>query len=131
VHSGRRGRGLWPGRCPVDYPQQSENAGDRGHPAVVEPDHVRHAGCFNRLGHFLGLGDVHRQRLFADDHLACLGGGERDLVVHVVRRADVDQVDVDRSSRRRREDLVEGLRGEDQAQLISATRRPSAGSRRS
>ena len=35
-----------------------------------------------------------RERLFAQDHLAGLGGGDGDLGVDVVRRGDVDEVDV-------------------------------------
>ena len=67
---------------------------DGRHAAVVERDHVGHAGLLDGGDHLLGLGHVHGQRLLADDHLAGLGGGQHDLVVHVVGRADVDQVDV-------------------------------------
>ena len=38
--------------------------------------------------------EIHRQRLLAEDHLAGLGGGDGDLGVGVVGRADVDGVDV-------------------------------------
>ena len=68
--------------------------GDRRHAAIVEPDHVRHARLLDGGGHLFALGHVHRQRLFAEDHLAGLGGGQHDLAVRVVRRADVDHVDV-------------------------------------
>ena len=44
-----------------------------------------------RLLPFLG---VHRQGLFAEQPLAGLSRGERDVFVGVVRRADVDHVDV-------------------------------------
>src|SRR6202022_1138949 len=67
---------------------------DRGYAAVVVPDHVRHARLFNGLDHLLALLAVHRQRLLAQDHLAGPGGGQGNLRVRVVRRADVDQVNV-------------------------------------
>ena len=43
---------------------------------------------------FAGLRRVAAERLFAHDHLARLGGRERDLGVRVVGSGDVDQVDV-------------------------------------
>ena len=67
---------------------------DGGHAAVVVPDRVRHAGLLDRVDHLLALGQVHRQRLLAEDHLAGLGRGDGDLGVRVVGRADVDRVDV-------------------------------------
>ncbi len=70
--------------------------GDGRHAAVVEPDHVRHAGVLDGPDHLLGLGDVPRQRLLAEHHLAGAGGGDGDLLVGVVGRADVDQIDVGR-----------------------------------
>ena len=67
---------------------------DGRHAAVVERDHVGHARLLDGGDHLLGLGDVHGQRLLADDHLAGLGRGDHDLVVQHVGHADVDQVDV-------------------------------------
>ena len=67
---------------------------DGRHAAIVEGDHVGHARLLDRGDHLLGLGHVHGQRLFADDHLAGLGRGEHDFVVQDVGHADVDQVDV-------------------------------------
>jgi hypothetical protein len=62
--------------------------------AIVERDQIRHLGGFDRQHHLLGLRRVQGQRLFAQDRLAGLGRRDRDLGVHVVRHADVDQIDV-------------------------------------
>ena len=67
---------------------------DGRHAAVVVPHRVRHARLLDGGDHLLPLGRVHRQRLLAEDHLAGLGRGDRDVVVQVVRHADVDRVDV-------------------------------------
>ncbi len=53
-----------------------------------------HTGLFHGLHHRFGFGGRPRQRLFANDHLAGLGGRDGDLLVRVVGRADIDQVDV-------------------------------------
>ena len=58
--------------------------GDGRHAAVVERDHVGHARLLDGGHHLLGLGDVHRQRLLADDHLARLGRGDHDVVVQTL-----------------------------------------------
>ncbi len=68
--------------------------GDGGHAAIVVPDHVRHAGLLDGLHHLEPFGAVHGQRLFAQDHLAGRRRGQGDFGVGVVRRADVDHVDV-------------------------------------
>ena len=67
---------------------------DGGAAAVVIPDHIGHAGLRDGLEHFFGLGSVEREGLFAEDHLAGLGGGDDLLGVEIVRRGDVDDVDV-------------------------------------
>ena len=67
---------------------------DGRHAAIVEGDHVGHAGPLHGRHHLLGLGGVHRQRLLADHHLAGRGGGHHDVVVQHVGHANVDQVDV-------------------------------------
>ena len=64
------------------------------YPAIVVPDHVGDAGLGDGIDHFLALRPVHGQRLFAQDHLAVLGRGDGDVGMRVVRRADVDDVDV-------------------------------------
>ena len=68
--------------------------GNRGHAAVVVPDHVRDAGFLYGIDHFAAFRDIHGQRLFAQDHLAGLGRGNGNVVVHIVGRTDVDGVDV-------------------------------------
>ncbi len=67
---------------------------DGGHAAVVVPDGVRHAGLLDRFDHLLPLGRIHGKRLLAEDHLAGLGRGDGDIVVQVVRHADIDRVDI-------------------------------------
>ena len=68
--------------------------GDGRHAPVVEPHHVRLAGGRHRRHQLPALRGIHRQRLFAGDHLAGRGRGLGDLQMHVVGGADVDQVDV-------------------------------------
>ncbi len=67
---------------------------DRGHAPVVIPNHVRHLGLLDGLDHLEPFGAIHGQRFFAKNHLAGLGGRERDLRMRIVRRADIDGVDV-------------------------------------
>ena len=67
---------------------------DRRDAAVVVADEVRDTRRLDRRHHFLALGGGAGERLFGDDHLAGLGGGDGDVVVQVVGHADVDQVDV-------------------------------------
>ena len=67
---------------------------DRRHAAVIVPDHVGDAGLLDRLDHRLAFGLGAGQRLFAEHHLAGLGGGDGDLGVEVVGHADVDGVDI-------------------------------------
>jgi len=75
----------------VDQPLRQRH---RRHPPVVVPDHVGHAGLLDGLDHLEPLGAVHRQRLLAEDHLLIRRGRQCDLGVRVVRRADIDDVDV-------------------------------------
>jgi len=74
----------------------------RGVEPVDEGHEGQHAGVGCQVGHPLGVGDGRRQGLLADDGLACGDHGQRGLDVRVVRRADVDDVDV-----RRLDQLVE------------------------
>ena len=60
---------------------------------VVEGDHGLDAGLARGGRHLLGFGQRDRQRLLAVDVLAGGDGGERHLLVHGVRRGDVDDVD--------------------------------------
>ena len=66
----------------------------RGQAAVVVEYHVGNAGLLDGCDHRLALGHVEGERLFGHDPLAGLGGGDGDLLVGVVGRADVDKVDV-------------------------------------
>ncbi len=61
---------------------------------MVERDHMRYARRFDRIEHRLGLSAGAGERLFANDVLACIGCGDCDFRVAVVRRHDVDDVDV-------------------------------------
>ena len=49
---------------------------------------------FGRIGHFLGFGDVHRHRLFAENVFAEFQGEQRYLAVQLGRRGDAYEVDV-------------------------------------
>ena len=60
---------------------------------VVEPDDRRHALLRRRLGHLLRVIDPVGERLLAIDVLSGLDRRHRHFEVHVVRRADVDDVD--------------------------------------
>ena len=64
------------------------------HAAIVVPDGVQNAGRFDGFDHLVAFGCVHRKWLFAEDHLAGLGGGDGDLGVAVVGRADINGVDI-------------------------------------
>ena len=65
-----------------------------GHPAIVVPDHVRHAGLFGGLHDGLRLGGVSAQRLFAKNGFARLGRSDGDLGMGVVGTGNVDDVDI-------------------------------------
>ena len=67
---------------------------DGGDATVIEPDHVGAARFFDSAGHLARLGQVHGQRLFAEDDLTGCGRRERDLMMSIVGRADVDGVDL-------------------------------------
>ena len=68
--------------------------GDGRDAAVVVPHRVRHAGLLDGIHHRRTLLRRARQRLLAQHHLARLGGGDGDLGVKIIRRADVNRVDV-------------------------------------
>ena len=78
---------------------------DCWYPAVVVPDHVRNVGGVHSLGHSSGLSSGAAERLFAEHHLACLGGGDSDLRVGVVGARDVNQVDVAAAATRVRQSV--------------------------
>ena len=65
-----------------------------GNASIVVPNHVFDAGLFDGLAHLFAFGLVHRQWFFAQDHLARFGRGDRNLFVQVVRRANIDRIDV-------------------------------------
>ena len=68
--------------------------GDSGHAAVVVPHGIGDAGFLHGLDHrhtFLGSAG---QWFFTQHHLAGFGGGDSYLGVLIVRRADIDGVDV-------------------------------------
>ena len=68
--------------------------GDGGHSAVVVPHGVGDAGFLHGLNHrhtFLGSAG---QWFFAQHHLAGFGGSDSHFGMLIVRRADIDGVDV-------------------------------------
>ena len=67
---------------------------DRGDAAVIEPDHIGLSGFFDGPRHLPRLRQVHGQGLFAKDHLAGGSRCERDFMVRIIRRADVNRIDV-------------------------------------
>ena len=62
--------------------------------AADEADHEEAAGLVGRGLHRRGLRGVHRHRLFAEDVLAGVEGGDGALRVGVVPGADADGVDL-------------------------------------
>ena len=68
--------------------------GNRGIAAVTEGDHVCHARFFHCLDHLFGFGDTHRERFFADDHLAGVCGFDDHLFMEEIRRDHIDNVDI-------------------------------------
>ena len=54
-------------------------------------DHLR---FFDGIEHLLAFLDIHGEGLFAEDVLAGFGGGDGDLGMDVVRRHDIDDVDI-------------------------------------
>ena len=89
--------------------------GHGGTAAIIVPNHVRHLGPGDGGRHLFGLKRVERQWLFAQDHLARLRGGQSDLRMGIVRRGDVDAVDVlapDQLAPIRLDASVTPLRGE-------------------
>ena len=100
---------------------------DRRHPSVGEADHRAYAVLRSPLGgrdHRLGLGDGVGQRLLAEHVLARLERGDRDLGVRVPRRADVDEVDVRRSTRRRQSVSVSSQPSRPAASAVRSASRP-------
>ena len=67
---------------------------DRRGASVVVPDGVRDACLLDSRRHFFAFGRIHRQRLFAQDHLASGRGRQGNFTVQVVGRADIDSIDI-------------------------------------
>jgi len=65
-----------------------------GGPAIIVPNHVWHSGLLDGLHHGLALLAIHRERLFAKNHLASFGGSDGNFRVSIVRAADVDYIDI-------------------------------------
>ena len=58
------------------------------------PNHIGHSRFLHFADHGFAFLAIQSQRLFAEDGLARLGCGNGDVVVHVVGRRDIDDVDV-------------------------------------
>ena len=67
---------------------------DGGNAAIIVANHVHHARFLDRFEHRLGFLHGHGERLFAEDMLAGPGGGDGDLRMRVVRRVDVENIDL-------------------------------------
>src|ERR1700722_7286752 len=74
--------------------QQLLQKNDGGHTAVVVPNHVGDVSGLDRSDHSLCFRGGAPQGLFAQHHLARLGGSDGDFRVGVVGACNVDQVDV-------------------------------------
>ena len=61
---------------------------------VVVPNSVGHPRLLDRRHHLFPFSDIHREGLLAEDRLAVLRRFDGDFGMEVVRRADVDRVDV-------------------------------------
>ena len=86
-----------PGPVMVDLTQRafSDHFTGQRHcrnPAVVMADHVNDFGFLGRRQHGLRLLDAQCQRLFAQHMLAVLRGGNRNLRMAVVGRADIHDI---------------------------------------
>ena len=64
------------------------------HAAIIIPNRIRHLRRLDHLHHLLALRAVERERLFAKHHLARARRRHRDFSVAVVRRADVNRINV-------------------------------------
>ena len=67
---------------------------DRRDAAIIVTNHVYDARFLHRAHHFFRFIDISRERLLAQNRFARLRGCDRDLAVRVVRRADIDDVDL-------------------------------------
>src|SRR5207302_10920544 len=67
------------------------------HTPVVEPDRIDLPALPRSRRHALGFGSIHRHRLFASDNLSRFESGNRNIVMGVVGRADVDDANFGRS----------------------------------
>ena len=82
-----------------DFPQLPRvndlfSQGHRGNPTVVVPNHIRHPSRLNNLHHLLPLLAIQGERLFTHHHLPRLRRRNRNLRVRIVRRTNVDQINV-------------------------------------
>ena len=67
---------------------------DGGDAAVVVADHMHDLGALHGLQHLAALPHIQRERLFAKHVLARLGRGDGNLGMGIIRRVDVDHVDL-------------------------------------
>ena len=67
---------------------------DRRSETVVEADLMLDFRLFGGGEHLARVRRVQRERLLRENVLSCFGSGERDFLVYVRRRGDVDNVDV-------------------------------------
>ncbi|OPZ14673.1 MAG: hypothetical protein BWZ10_01867 [candidate division BRC1 bacterium ADurb.BinA364] len=81
-------------RAKLAFVDQLLGQGDGGHAAVIEGGHVDHSRIARGVEHPARLVGVARDRLFAQDVLAGLGGGDGDRHVRGVGSADIDHPDV-------------------------------------
>ena len=63
-------------------------------PSVVVPDPGDHSGATRGRFDAHGLVGSSADRLLAEHRFASLGSGDRDLLVHHVRRRHIDHVDI-------------------------------------
>ena len=67
---------------------------DGRYAAVVVADHVSDLGLGDSLQHLAALFNIHRQRFFAENVFARLGRSNRDLGMGIIRRIDIDDIDL-------------------------------------
>src|SRR5690606_28434717 len=80
----------------AELPRLDDLASDLHHRIadVIESDGVAHTAALCSFCERNRLREIQRERLLAGDVCACDEGCERHLGVEVVRRADIDEVDV-------------------------------------
>ena len=63
-------------------------------PAIIVPNRIGDPRPFDRIDHALRLKKIPRQWLFAEDHLTRRGSGDRNLRMRIIRRTDIDGIDI-------------------------------------